>query len=424
MRNLITNLQHLLLFISLLWVNIISVAAKKGDLIQLTLLNRHGHRAPNLPYWTYCPNDNTSKVDFRVDAGGLTDKGFQEEYEFGQFLQKTYGDFYGRQYDSASHYVRAVGQPRTIQSAMSVTEGAFPTEYGRAGLKKFRGQFVPIFQDLLGDEHLVSDSVCKVASHNAAQDWMRKKGNKLIKDHDIMERVYALCGTPKKIQKHGDISDVLKDITDAFVFARAVGIRTPGDNLSESEMWELRKLSNTILQGRLYGSEEEKTFMAVDFPLYVIHKFFLQIKDPGAVIGLPDFVDTWNTYEKLSLFVGHREALYAVSHFFGIEIILPGFAPFEIPTASTLLFGLYNTTHTNDTKPSYSVRVTLWAPGLGERTLRVKRHCRSPHLCTLEEFSNIHLNRNKKTGKWRQLCNYRVCSDNSNNTVKNMPYDN
>ena len=385
--------------------------ANKGKLVQLTVLNRHGHRAPNTPFWSICPADRVKRSKFHALPGGLTELGFQEEFAFGKFLHKKYGDFIGHEYSAGEHYVRAVGEPRTLQSAMAVTQGCFPRGYGPKGMAPGRPQFVPVFSDLEGHEYLMDDVPCTAQAAEDGAKFLSTTGKAILQEAEsqrVLREAKDLCETDDA--QFSKAKSSIKDLVDGLIFSKdaGIGIGKKNEQLSDSTMFKLRNLSNTLLQGRLYGTDRQKTYTAVNFPNELLHHFELVTKNLNRSSNLNDVgVPDWSTFEKFTLYVAHREELYGVGHFFNIPVDFPPLPMGEMPTATSLLFALYSHPATKSSdKPDFRVHVSTWTPRNGQVT--VKPTACASHLCTLDEFQQIYDRRVQRTSTWDQICRFQV----------------
>ncbi|KAM9039426.1 testicular acid phosphatase isoform 2-T2 [Sarcophilus harrisii] len=133
----------------------------RGPLLFVTLVYRHGDRAPLDSYPT---DPHQDKSLWPRGLGQLTQEGVQQQLELGRFLRARYGDFLSQEYRREELYVRSTDYDRTLQSAQANLAGLFPRSPRSPGwmpvpvhtvpatedkLLKFRTQGCPQYQKLL-----------------------------------------------------------------------------------------------------------------------------------------------------------------------------------------------------------------------------------------------------------------------------------
>ncbi|XP_058791859.1 venom acid phosphatase Acph-1-like [Phymastichus coffea] len=95
----------------------------KLELVQV--LFRHGARTPN-NVEINTNNYTLAEMYAPLGLGQLTNKGKQQEYEFGRFLRKRYDDYLGTSYKSKDVYTYSSTSARTQMSLQLVLAGLYP----------------------------------------------------------------------------------------------------------------------------------------------------------------------------------------------------------------------------------------------------------------------------------------------------------
>jgi hypothetical protein len=398
--------RSILVAVALLATCCLIVFAKEPDsplkLWKLIVLNRHGHRAPNPPYWSMCPNDAYNRKNYDVLPEDLTGIGMMEEFRFGQFLRSTYGDLIGLTYDRERFYMRTVGVPRCIQSGMAIAEGLFPAGFGPRGFLPGRPQLVTVFSDLDMHEYLIDDTPCWGQSGKDQKDWYRDYFPRYMAEPVIRKSIddlIKICGA-KYPQTDDDMALFVKIVVDGVVFNHDFGLEVLHGKVSKELMFNLRNISIRFLRGRLYETDTQKTYGVMDFPNQLIHA-------AGAPFTEAAFDDFMHPLQPVQVFVAHREELYGYDSFFGIKTLVDGLPPGELPVASSYLFEILRQEDKTSNRTQTYIKTTLWTPVNGEYSVAVPG-CRSPRLCTVEELSELVAKRTARTGTWRKICNYPI----------------
>ena len=325
----------------------------------------------------------------------------------GRYLHKKYGWFIGDRYDSKQHYFRAVAEPRTLQSATIAAQAVFPDGLGPRGLTLSRPQYPPIFSDAESHEYLIDSLQCIPQMRSAVAEYLAGPYEGVVaepKNKAALEELMKLCGTTPEVfaTKRSDIA--IKVMVDGIIFNHDMGLNVLNGRMKPQHFDTLRNLSNVILQGKLYHTEEQRTFTSADYPNDMLRRFTLATQTPerlstsGLVLG-------HNQYVKFSYFCAHREMLYGIGYFFDMDYNVPGYPPHELPTGSSIIFALLRR-GTSKENYRYYVKVDLWTPNEGVFTLRPKGCAHPSSLCTLEEFQQMHDARVARTGSWETICNY------------------
>ncbi|KPI87011.1 putative acid phosphatase [Leptomonas seymouri] len=381
-----------------------NILRNKLVLTKLVVLNRHGHRAPNAPYWQMCPNDAFNRKRYDVMAEDLSGLGMQEEYHFGQYIHGTYRNFIGDKFNRSLHYFRAVGEPRILQSAMAVAQGIFPDGFGPGGFLPSRPQFVPIFSDMDTHEYLLDDVPCFRRAEKDSHRWLNASYPLFLKDpynSKVIASMKKLCGAYNGTAKG---YAYIKTIADGLTFNTDLGLNVLNGKLTPRMLFDIRNVSLQLLMQRLYNTDEQQTYTVVDLPRSVLQVFnHTHIGDSPAQLN-----DFYDTRQESNFYFVHREALYAFAQFFGFQYNVAGLPPGEVPVAASLIMEKLmplRDQYSHDEKKIY-IRITLWTPYKGSYSIPISK-CRIPELCELRELRNIYDERVKRTGTWEALCNYK-----------------
>lgn len=378
---------------------------EKEDLVltKLVVINRHGHRAPNAPYWTMCPNDIKNKRRYsEVNAEDLSGLGMQEEYDFGQYIRAKYHEFLGDRFNRSLHFFRAVGEPRILQSAVAVAQGIFPDGFGPGGFLPSRPQFVPIFSDMDTHEYLLDDVPCFRRAENDSHRWMRDEFPKFLADPEVAQvvtKMQEVCGSWNST---APLNAYIKTVADGMTFNSDLGLKICGGKMTPDWVYRVRRLSLLLLMKRLYNTDEQQTYTVVDLPRSILMLFNHTHVAEGV-----DQYDFRDTRQESTFFFVHREALYAFAQFFGFEYHVPGLPPGELPVASSLIMEKLMRREEQDSHEAKTVyiRMTLWTPHDGSSTIHIPP-CRIPEMCEMHELRQIYETRVARTGTWEQLCGY------------------
>ncbi|XP_044540292.1 testicular acid phosphatase [Gracilinanus agilis] len=118
----------------------------RGPLVFVTLVYRHGDRAPLDSYPT---DPHKDRATWPSGLGQLTQEGVQQHLELGRFLRARYGAFLSPKYRREELYVRSTDYDRTLQSAQANLAGLFPGSPLSPGWMPVPVHTVPATQDKL-----------------------------------------------------------------------------------------------------------------------------------------------------------------------------------------------------------------------------------------------------------------------------------
>lgn len=323
-----------------------------STLVNVQVISRHGTRAPNPVVADICPSDRANLArygDLRLTLAGLTGTGQKELYALGVFTRQTYMErayphFLSSFFNDEEVYFRAVGEDRTIQSAICMGQGMYPKGTAAIGYFSDLPSPVPIYT--LPDE---MDSLLEVRKKGCASQlkkdaakWDATEGIKLYTaNQPLIQRMLDMCNITDlndAVVGTGDnYGDAIKDITDAWTFDMIEGF-PPQEGLNYSSLLEFRTMAVDQLLGRIIGTEEQITYMNGQLPERMVTNFQTAITNQG-----PNPASTHRL--KMYAYHGHREMMYALGAFLGIDfdIKFPGLPKGAIPPGTTFFFELHYT---------------------------------------------------------------------------------
>jgi hypothetical protein len=402
--------------VALIFIVIQTCLAKRGGsssaddddltLVKLLAINRHGHRAPNAPYWRMCPNDAANRRAYGVRPEDLTGVGYSEEHSFGLYLRDTYGEFIGKKFNDRRHFICAVGEPRTLQSAQVISEALFPDGFGPRGFLPSRPQVIPVFSDIAAHEYVLNDAPCWPRTRVDVSNWLRTVGENMAKDPKnaaLISKLESMCGMPPHVAATRSIDLIIKIVVDGVIFGHDFGLEPLGGKIDKDMFFQLRNLSNTFLLGKLYGTDAQKTYVAGNLPELIVEtgKFV----ESNGTHQLPTNFAQDNEMDAIehafNLFDVHREMMYGLAFFWDWEYSVPNMAPGELPASSTVIIEYLRSKKTG----GVVVKVVLWTPHNGHWNLKL-RECEK-ELCTVAELDAIYQTRRRRTGTRPQLCGAR-----------------
>lgn len=329
-----------------------------AELMNVIVISRHGTRAPNPEVLKLCPNDIDNLMRYNhlhIAPAGLTGNGMSQLFALGEYTRRKYiGGGHVSKYYDGSVYVRAVAEERTVQSAVAWGHALYPSGSAPLNYLSSYPEPLPVYTvDDKTDNLLESrKNACKKRLKQDISAWDTSAGPELYREHsDVISRIEQLCGvrlTPHTLQVAGSRSfgDALKDISDALTFDYMEGLpMMPG--LTEDLLQRFREVAFTQLRGRLYGTAAQHVYLSGGLPDEMVRIFREAAEGSGAV-------------KKMNAYHGHREMLYAIGEFFGLnyEIVSLGVPKGAVPPAATLFFEL----HRRSPSESPYVQVHMWVP--------------------------------------------------------------
>lgn len=323
-----------------------------GRLLSVTLVSRHGTRAPNPPVSGLCPADlkNIHRYEsLRISLAGLTGQGMKELYELGQHAREVYIEnmhpgFLADYFDNSQVYFRAVGEDRTIQSAVAMSQSMYPAGTAARGYLTTVPSPVPIYTMPNKLDHLleVRKAGCKHRLKIDVNKWDQVYGTKLFaREAKSIREIEQICRTnfTESVPLSGEnLGDAIKDITDAWTFDYISGFPFI-EGLTEEKLLHYRTFAVEQLIGRILGTDEQITYLNGQLPEVMLSNLQNNLVGRGL---------------KFYAYHGHREMLYAVGKFFEIDfnIKFPALPKGAIPPGTSIFFELHDMTDLN--KPNYN----------------------------------------------------------------------
>jgi len=333
-----------------------------ATLVSVQIVSRHGTRAPNPVVDKLCPSDRSNLALYghlRISLAGLTGTGMRELYALGVWARQAYihrigagkdaKPFLSSYFNDEEVYFRAVGEDRTIQSAVVMGQAMYPAGSSAVGYDPTVPSPIPVYT--LPNDY---DSLLEVRKHDCAarlkEDgarWDATKGVELYAKHaPLLQRLNEMCNiTDLHAQVQGtkdNYGDAIKDITDAWTFDMIEGF-PPVPGLNYSTLLDFRQLAIKQLLGRILGTPEQVTYLNGQLPERLVANFEKSIWSQGPVVRAALSPHKTSPSLKFYAYHGHREMMYALGAFLGIEfdIDFPGLPKGAIPPATTLIFELH-----------------------------------------------------------------------------------
>lgn len=319
-------------------VSVCGLPLVSSRLLSSTILSRHGTRAPNPVVEQLCPADEVNLQRYHqmdISLAGLTANGMKEMLALGQATHGHYVErskFISPYFDNSEVFVQAVAEDRTLQSAIAWGQGVFSPD-STPGYSSTYPVPLPVYSIPAGKDNLLEarKGACKQRLKHDTTEWDNTYGKALWSSNDeLLSRLGALCRVNLKevfVGSGDNYGDAIKDITDALMFDyQEHFIPLPGLTLSEFE--QFRRVAITQLLGRIVGTSEQRTYMNGELPDTLINNMRGSLQDGGL---------------RLIAYHGHREMMYAIAAFFGIDfkIPFPGLPHRAIPPATTLFVELH-----------------------------------------------------------------------------------
>uniref|UniRef100_V5GHM2 acid phosphatase n=1 Tax=Anoplophora glabripennis TaxID=217634 RepID=V5GHM2_ANOGL len=139
-------------------------AGRKGELVSLIQVYRHGQRSPIKFY----PNDPYQDISYwNVTVGQLTNTGKLQHYKLGQYTRRRYSDFIPKYYSNEFFRVQSTVVNRTFMSAASNVAGLFPPVGYQVWNQDLQWQPIPVFP--ITDGVLIGSTTCNAYSTASSQ---------------------------------------------------------------------------------------------------------------------------------------------------------------------------------------------------------------------------------------------------------------
>jgi len=349
------------------------------DLLGTILLSRHGTRAPNAVTIQLCPA-NTANLhrysELDISLEGVTGRGMLQLYQLGQYTRQRYVDsgFLLPYYSNEQMYIRAVGEDRTLQSAVAWGQALYPAGHAPVGYKADVPSPLPVYT--LPDELDTLLENRKAGCHRRlkedVEEWDSTEGAVMRRQYSaLLQQLEQLCGVnfTSAVDGSGDnYGDAIKDITDNWTFD-FIEHFPPLAGLTIEQLLQFRTYAIAQLIGRILGTEEQVTYMNGDLPVSMLRSFqaLIDQREGGRSDKHAHSADIDREVKPLRFIAyhGHREMMYAAAAFFDMRfnITYPALPLGAIPPATSVFFELHSgSKHDKDAEGEYVVKAVLWTP--------------------------------------------------------------
>ena len=354
MHSLSSPSRSLFLFFVLLVLLSLAIPCH-SSLLSTILVSRHGTRAPNTVTARLCPANDANVARYSaldISLEGVTGRGMHQLYQLGEYSREQYVDsgFLRPYYSNEEMYIRAVGEDRTLQSAVAWGQGLYPAGHGPVGWLSNVPPPLPVYT--LPDEVDVLLENRKAGCHQRlkadVEHWDETAGAQQITGfRPLLAQLEALCGVnlSAAIIGSGDnYGDAIKDITDSWTFD-FIEHFPPVPGLTLETLLQFRAFAVQQLIGRILGTEEQVTYLNGDLPASMLGSFEAAVSQhrhnaSEAAEGEAAAVRPL----KFIAYHGHREMMYALAAYFDIRynITYPALPLGAIPPATSLFFELHH----------------------------------------------------------------------------------
>ena len=340
---------HLLSIALSLLLLLLSPLLSHAELLGTVLVSRHGTRAPNAIASQLCPANAANferYLSLDISLEGVTGRGMHEMLQLGEYTREEYVDsgFLKPYYSNDEMYIRAVGEDRTLQSAVAWGQGLYPAGHAPLGYRNDLPSPLPVYT--LPDELDILLENRKAGCHQRlkadVQHYDDTVGLHLRRQHAaLLTELEQLCGVNLTAAVNGtedNYGDAVKDITDNWTFD-FIEHFPPLPGLTLPSLLEFRSFAVQQLIGRILGTAEQVTYMNGDLPLSMLRSF------KALIDHRTHHLTTHTTVPPLKFIAyhGHREMMYALAAFFDIRynITYPALPLGAIPPATSLFFELH-----------------------------------------------------------------------------------
>ena len=284
-------------------------------------------------------------------------------YQLGEYSRERYVDsgFLRPYYSNEEMYIRAVGEDRTLQSAVAWGQGLYPAGHGPVGWLSNVPPPLPVYT--LPDEVDVLLENRKAGCHQRlkadVEHWDETAGAQQITGfRPLLAQLEALCGvnlTAAILGSGDNYGDAIKDITDSWTFD-FIEHFPPVPGLTLETLLQFRAFAVQQLIGRILGTEEQVTYLNGDLPASMLGSFEAAVSQHRHNASEAEEGETAAVRPlKFIAYHGHREMMYALAAYFDIRynITYPALPLGAIPPATSLFFELH---HEKDSGSSSSGR--------------------------------------------------------------------
>lgn len=144
----------------------------KLELVQVSLVTRHGQRTPEAPF----PKDPWCSAEFWPEGWmQLTPEGAQQLKTLGEDLRRRYDSLLPLEYKKEEVLIRSTRTSRTLDSAVALTSGLYPN------------QTIAIYSQAMGCDYVFYPHVnCSAFQAEERRIWISKELKQSEKDHESL----------------------------------------------------------------------------------------------------------------------------------------------------------------------------------------------------------------------------------------------
>ncbi|KAG4065183.1 hypothetical protein HA402_007580 [Bradysia odoriphaga] len=196
---------------------------RKGDLVFVHVLHRHGDRSPFEQY----PGDKYDVSYWPQGWGQLTNLGKQQQLELGQWLRRRYKHFLSSTYYSSDVFVQSSDTDRTLMSAEVNLAGLFPPVKNQIWNSMLLWQPIPIHTTPVKSDNLLAGTLPECPSYHTAFDkYVESFEMKLFRQTNQPLYEFLSKHTGAAVSHFDDIWSVT-DIYDAWLCQRTHNLSLP-----------------------------------------------------------------------------------------------------------------------------------------------------------------------------------------------------
>eukprot|EP00457_Paulinella_chromatophora_P004863 gb/GEZN01004876.1/.p1 GENE.gb/GEZN01004876.1/~~gb/GEZN01004876.1/.p1 ORF type:complete len:484 (+),score=66.29 gb/GEZN01004876.1/:61-1512(+) len=403
---------------------LLGAALADQKLIRVIVMGRHGNRCVNEQVEALCPTFNELvKPKFDVPFAALSRVGIAENWELGSYLRERYRMENaivpeGPYEEGTNTLFYSERYPRNVVATQATMQGLYPPGSGMAGLAPLRLNLIPITTSSAHIDQLMNnprDGPCRPAYKKDLEKYAETHQHKFIRDNrQVIADVAKACGSPMLTEPHPVYKGVTKDlpwaakaVADAFTFAGNEGLDTTlGGRLDPATMASFKEMAKEMVNGSRFGENRQLTYWAGDWPATMLK---LIAEKPET--------------NKLALYMGHRELIYATAHILGIPIELPNAPPDALPPGCALIIEVFD--DGSNSAAGRSLNFTWWVPTApsgpdkqramvsdallslyhtGKAFLVAPRGCPSDKPCSVGHVHGVFTKWFAATGNWQNVC--------------------
>ncbi|TKR82672.1 hypothetical protein L596_016360 [Steinernema carpocapsae] len=313
-------LPRLLLFFSLSLVQ-----AKDLTLQSVQIFFRHGQRYPST-YVVY-PTEDPKMAEGKIH-GEMTKFGIQQEYNLGQNLKETYGEFIGEKYNSSELLVMTGFDNRTSVSALAALAALLPPQQDQIFHNRLMWQPIPVHTEPILDmvsfgtfDHCpeLRTRVRGMSSYKTMDDeysklvkFYEKNAGVAISEAFVFQKVLDSVKTRKDMPNELPLPEWADDSTfikQSVETCEQLHVKFIDLVLESTGGWHYTLITENI-HNRIHGNSQHKTI------LYAAHDANLMTM--ARFLGLSQLQTTLSPYGSYLAFEHHKidgkDVVKVISH--------------------------------------------------------------------------------------------------------------